>query len=234
MEAHRHFGKARLGGRSQGLPSRRNSILVAVLSAVLAAVLIYLFVSHYDNGTVQQLAPVEQTVWVATHPIPQGTPEAAIVGEGYIKAKQIPVGQVAVGAIDDPSQVLNEAATAPIAVGQQITASDFTRSQAVISGLLKGDERGVAFSLDSEHGITSYLASGDTVDVMGVSEKTGTSELLVQDVPVLANSAGIVVLRLTDRQALLVTAATANYSLWLSLRPSLDAKNSVKVYSVGS
>lgn len=234
MEAHRHFGKVRLGSPSQGLSSRKNAILIAGVSAVLAAVLIYLFVSHYDNNTAQPLAPVEQTVWVTTHQIPQGTPEAAVAGQGYLKPKQIPIAQVAIGAISDPSQILNEAATAPIAAGQEITASDFTRSPAVISGLLKGDERGVAFSFDSEHGITTYLAAGDTVDVMAVSGKTGTSEMLVQDVPVLANSAGIVVLRLTDRQALLVTAATAQYSLWLSLRPSLDAKNSVKVYSVGS
>ena len=61
----------------------------------------------------------------------------------------------------------------------------------------------------------------------------GSSTLLLQNVPVLSNAGGLVVLRLTDRQALLITAATGTYSLWLTLRPSLKGTDSVQVGSVG-
>ncbi len=69
---------------------------------------------------------------------------------------------------------------------------------------------------------------------MVVNGTTHKTELVDQNVTVLQNAQGLVVLKLTDKQALLVTAATTNGSLWLSLRPALNATNSVPVYSVGS
>ena len=60
------------------------------------------------------------------------------------------------------------------------------------------------------------------------------SEMIEQNVIVLENEQGLVVLKLTDKQALLLTAATTQGSLWVSLRPALGATNSVKIYSVGS
>ena len=232
MEAHRHFGKFLPRGRAQALAGRRSALLVAALSALLAAALIYLFVANYSKRTVVQVGPPETAVWVARQNIPQGTPEAAIAGEGYFKRVEVPTARVVPGAIVDPSQIIGQAATTAIVAGQQITTADFTRSTALLSGVLRGDERAVAFSFSSEQGITSYLVPGDTVDVMLVS--SARSEMLVQDVPVLANAGGIVVLRLSDRQALIVTAETTKGSLWLALRPSIGAADSVKLYSVGS
>lgn len=210
--------------------NRRNSILVAALSAVLAAALIYLFVSHYSKSS-PPAAPVTTTVWEATKSIPRGTPEATAADAGLFKAVQVPVSQAVVGAISDPSVITGDAAAVPIVAGQQITVSDFVRTTDTISADLKGTQRAVAFSLDSEHGLTAFLQPGNTVDIMGTTG--GSSELLAQKIPVLSNSGGLVVLRLTDRQALLMTAATGKFSLWLSLRPSLKAADSVRVGSVG-
>jgi Flp pilus assembly protein CpaB len=233
MEAHRHFGKLGIGG-SRGQSSRKNSILIALLSAVLAAALIYLFVTHYKKNTAQPTAPLEVTVWVATRTIPQGTPESAIASAGDFKAIQVPATQAVVGAITDPSVVAGQATSTAIAKRQQVTASDFTRTPAVLAADLTQNQRAVAFSLDTEHGLTTWLAAGDTVDVMVVNGATHKTELVDQNVTVLENSQGLVVLKLTDKQALLVTAATTNGGLWLSLRPALGATNSVPVYSVGS
>lgn len=223
------FAKPRVG-RGLNLGNRRNAILVAVLSAVLAAVLIYLFVSNYRKAS-PPAAPLQATVWVAAHNIPQGTSEATAAAGGLFKSMTVPVNQAVAGAITDPSVITGDAAAVPIVAGQQITAADFTKTSDTISAELTGPQRAVAFSLDSEHGLTSFLVPGNTVDIMGLSG--GTSTLLLQKVPVLSNSGGLVVLRLTDRQALLMTAATGSYSLWLSLRPSLNAKDSVQVGSVG-
>ena len=69
---------------------------------------------------------------------------------------------------------------------------------------------------------------------MGVDGTAGASELLAKNVEIIANTAGLVVLRLTDKQALLVTAATGKYSLWLTMRPTVKPTNSVQVGAVGS
>lgn len=233
MEAHRHFGRLGSGSRNQGWSSRRSSILVAALSAVLAAALIYLFVTHYRRSSPAPAAVAQVTVWEATQYIPRGTPQSVIAAEGLLKSTQIPATQALTGAIADPSAIAGEASSVAISKGEQVTALDFTRANAALSSYLKGDQRAVAFALDPQHGLTAYLQVGDTVDVMAV-KGNGSTEMLAQNVTVLANQAGDVVLRLTDRQALLVTAATGKASLWLSLRPALGAKDSVQVGSVGS
>lgn len=230
MEAHRHFGKLGLGGRSGGLSSRRNATLIAVVSAALAAALIYLFVTHYNKNAATPLPPAATTVWVAARNIPQGTPEAAIASEGYFKPLQ--TTKPALGAITDPSQLIGQAAVTEIPANSQITGAEFTRSPSTLSAVLRRNQRAVAFSFDTEHGLTTWLAAGDTVDIMLI--KGTKSEMIEQNVIVLENEQGLVVLKLTDKQALLVTAATTTGSLWLSLRPALNGTNSVPVYSVGS
>jgi Flp pilus assembly protein CpaB len=238
MEAHRHFGKLGLGGRSQGLSSRRNATLIALVSAVLAAVLIYLFVTHYNkSATPAAVAPVETTVWETTQSIPQGTPESAIVAGGFLKPTQVTT--VAPGAIVDPSQIVGEVAAGPITAKSQITSADFVKAGtttpanlSLAGANLTGNQRAVAFSFDSEHGLTTWLAAGDNVDIMLI--KGEKSEMIEQNVPVLENDQGVVVLKLSDKQALLLTAATTQGSLWVSLRPAIGATNSVKIYSVGS
>ena len=232
MEAHRQLGKLGRRGPGRGPAGRRNAVLLAAISAILAAALIYLFVTHYAKNNAAQPAPAQATVWVATHNIPQGTAETVVASQGYLKPKKVPSTQVVPGAITDPSQIVSEAATTDIVAGQQITVSDFTRTVSTLSGLLKGNQRAVAFTFDPEHGLTSYLTPGDTVDVM--AEKGTTSEMLIQNAAVLENASGLVVLRLTDRQALIVTAATLTSSLWLALRPSIGATDSVKLYAVAS
>jgi Flp pilus assembly protein CpaB len=225
------FAKSGSGGRSSlGSASRRNSILVAVLSAVLAAALIYLFVSHYRKAS-PPAAPLQTTVWEAARNIPRGTTEATAAGAGLFKSVTVPAKQAVAGAIADPSVIVGDAAAVPITAGQQITLSDFTHTTDTLSSALTGVQRAVAFSLDAEHGLTSFLQPGNTVDIMGVAG--GTSTLLLQNIPILSNAGGLVVLRLTDRQSLLLTAATGAYTLWLSLRPSLKASDSIQVGSVG-
>jgi pilus assembly protein CpaB len=214
------------------MANRRNSILFAVVAALVAGALIYLFVSHYKKAA-PPAAPVETTVWEAKQFIPRGTPQSAIASAGLLKPVQVPLGQVQPGAIADPSAITNEVSLAAIAPGQQVISSDFTKPAAAFSYVLSGNQRAVGFSFDNEHGLTTYLQPGNDVDVMDLTGG-GATALIAQNVPVLANSGGVVVLRLTDRQALLVTAATGKGSLWLSLRPSINAKDSVQVGAVGS
>jgi Flp pilus assembly protein CpaB len=234
MEAHRHFGKSSAGGRNQGINNRKSAILVAAVSAVAAAAVIYLFVTHYRKAPVAPVVVQNDTVWVASKTIPAGTPESQIAAAGLLKSTQVPVSQVVAGAITDPTTIAGASTSVAIVAGQQVTAADFSKSTVpTLTPFLKGDQRGVAFTLDSEHGLTGYLQPDSTVDVMATNGK-GSTELLVKDVTIIANSGGIVVLRLTDKQALLVTAATGKYSLWFAMRPTVNATNSVQVGAVGT
>jgi Flp pilus assembly protein CpaB len=235
MEAHRHFGKSVSGGRNQGLNNRKTAILVAAVFAVLAAALIYLFVSHYRKTPAAPIVQPNVTVWKAVAAIPAGTSANQIIADNLMKPYQVPPSQAA-GAISSSSLVAGENTSVAISQGEVLTATDFVRPTATssLSGYLSGNQRGVAFTLDSEHGLTTYLQAPDKVDVMGVDATAGASELLAKDVTIIANTAGLVVLRLTDKQALLVTAATGKYSLWLTMRPTVKPTNSVQVGAVGS
>lgn len=231
MEAHRHFGKSASAGR--GLNNRRTAVLVAVVSALAAAVLIYLFITHYRKNTPSIVLPQYATVMEAKRAIPAGTSETQLATEGLLAPRRVPTSQAILGALSDPSAVAGQTTSVAVEAGQQITAGDFTKTPVnALAGYLKGDQRGVAFTLDNEHGLTSYLQPNDTVDVMAVASN-GASELLIKDVTIIANSQGLVTLRLTDKQALLVTGATSKYTLWLAMRPTVNATNSVPVGSVG-
>ena len=121
MEAHGHFG-GKLGSRRSGssLQNRRTPILIAILSAVLAGVLISLFVSHYHKTTVQ--AAPETTVFVARGYIPRGTPQSTVASGGMLKPVQVPVTQAIAGAITDPSAIAGQVSAEPISAGQQVTS----------------------------------------------------------------------------------------------------------------
>jgi outer membrane lipoprotein-sorting protein len=86
-------------------------------------------------------------------------------------------------------------------------------------------------AMDAPHGLTSYLAQGDTVDVL--TESNGTTTVLAQNVTVLGNQNGEVVLRLTDKQVLAVSAAADTQKIWLSLRPPVGAQQSVGIGAKG-
>jgi len=229
MEANGYFG--RLGSRLTGQNSsgRRNSILVAVVAALLAGALIFVFVTRYSKSTV--LPPAETTVFVAKSYIPDGMTDQQIISSGMLTPKQVPISQAIVGAISDPSEITGEISTSAIAAGQQITVSDFAHGGGALDTELTGDHRAVAISIDAAHGLTGYLTAGNNVDIY--SQGSGGTSLLFQNIPILDNASGDVVLNLTDRQVLLLgDAEEENLTLWLALRPATHAKNSITIGTV--
>ncbi|MGH3827263.1 MAG: Flp pilus assembly protein CpaB [Pseudonocardiaceae bacterium] len=205
--------------------------MIALVAAVLAGVLIYLFVNHFAKTKVAP--PATATVFVAKSYISAGTPDTSIVSQGTLKAKVVPLSQVVIGAITDPSVISGEYASVSIAAGQQITAADFTRAPSSLSSYLTGDQRAVAIDIDAAHGLTSYLKQDSTVDVIAQAAKGNASTTLFQNVTILANTGGIVVLRLTDEQTLrLANAKQTNLTLWLTLRPATGAKDSVRIRQI--
>jgi Flp pilus assembly protein CpaB len=227
MEAHSHFGKVGGGRSGQVLTNRKSSVFVALLSAAMAGVLIYLFVSHYDNKPTTVVAPpATATVYVPKQYIPAGTPESSIASGNLLKPEVVPASQVTPGAIANPATIAGEVSAAPMVVGQQITATDFSHTNVTIGSYLKGDERAVAVAMKTAQGLTAYLHRGDTIDVM--AQGPGGTDELFQNVTVLGNLEGNVVLELTDKQSLaLAEAVGANLNIWFELRPVTGATDSV-------
>jgi Flp pilus assembly protein CpaB len=206
---------------------------VAALAAVLAGVLMYLFVQHYkSNSTTSVAAPANVSVFEATKYIPAGTPASSIASEGLLQRTQIPSKEAQAGAITDPSVIAGEVSSASISQGQQATASAFTHTAVTIGAYLIGTQRAIAIPLDAPHGLTAYLTAGNAVDVM--DDNGGSTTMLAQKVSILANTGGDVVLRVSDRQALQISAAADATKLWLVLRPATAAAQSVQVGSKGT
>ena len=221
--------RSRIGGSWTGqlLSSRRGALTVAALAALLAGVLLYLFVQHYRKNSNAAAPPANVYVFVAQKFIAQGTPAQTVSAESLLRRTQVPAKQAVAGAITDPSEITGEVAAASITAGQQVSLADFTHANISVAAYLSGTERAIALPLDAPHGLTAYLAAGDTVDVM--ADVDGTTTMLAQNISILANTGGDVVLRVTDRQALQLAGASDATKIWLTLRPPTGAQQSVAV-----
>lgn len=222
--------RSRIGGgwTDQLLSSRRGALLIAVVAAAAAGVLIFLFVQHYKkNSTPVVAAPTNEFVFVASQFIPKGTAASVIAQEGLLRRTEIASNQVVVGAVTDPSAIAGEVSSTSIAAGQQVTVGDFTRAAISIGAYLTGDQRAIALQLDPTHGLTTYLTAGNSVDI--TVDKAGVATLLAQNVPILENQNGVVVVRVSDKLALQLAGAADNDKIWLTLRPNTGATSSVKI-----
>jgi Flp pilus assembly protein CpaB len=225
MEAHGRFGRTGTSRSGQMSSSRRGSALIALIAALIAGGLIYLFVSHY-NKTNTPSAATTATVFVAKKYIPAGTPETEVISGNLLKSEVVPSTQVIAGAISDPSVITGEVASASIAAGQQLTVTDFSHTNVTISSYLSGPYRAVVIQIDPVHGLTAYIGVGSTIDVVATGK--GGSLQLFNDVTVLANTAGDVVLKLTQAQVLALTnAEQEGLTIWFALRPLTGATDRV-------
>jgi hypothetical protein len=120
--------RARIGGSRTGqlVSSRRGALVVAVVAALAAGGLFYLFASHLKNNTVA--APTTESVFVASKYIPKGTASAEIAAGGYLERTTVPTSQVLAGAITDPSEIANAETSTDIEASQQVTVGDFTKA----------------------------------------------------------------------------------------------------------
>ena len=200
-------------------------MLIALIAALVAGGLIYLFVSHYNKTSTPPVA-TSATVFVAKKYIPAGTPETEVIAGNLIKSEVVPSTQVIAGAISDPSAITGEVASASIAAGQQVTLADFSHTSVTLSSYLTGPYRAVVIQIDPVHGLTSYIGVGSTIDVVATGK--GGSLQLFNNVTVLANTTGDVVLKLTQAQVLALTnAEEQNLTIWFSLRPLTGATNQI-------
>ena len=243
MEASSSTRKRAGGGLTGAMFStRRGAITTAVVAALLAGLLLFVFVSNATKTS--STAAVNTPVFVSTGYIPSGTPVSVIASSQLLSRTTVPSNHVVVGAISDPSLVRGEVAAVNIYPGQQLTATDFTAKSVTVASQLTGDQRAIAIPVDSAHGLVGFVQAGDHVDVLddagaGAAGRGGVA-VLAQNVVVLsapgaaASGSGIgggggggaggnILLQVTSKQATAFAFAADNGKVWITLRPPVGA-----------
>ena len=230
------------------ISTRRGSLYLAAGAAVLAGILILVYLNQYRDNVKAGTTPV--TVLVAKQTIPKGTPGSAVASKGLFTAATIRESQLRDGAISDPASLQGRVASREIYEGSQLTATDFSASASSVASTLTDSQRVVSIPLDSAHGLIGNVEVGNHVDVYagfnvipiradGTPGNGGQSRamlrLIMSDIPVVSienPSSGIgsrstnVGLKVNDEQAAKLAFASDNGKIWLSLRPSAGAKPS--------
>jgi pilus assembly protein CpaB len=230
---------SRIGGgwASQVLSSRRGGVTVAIGAALVAGVLLFVFVQQYRKsvkGTVNSAQ-----VLVAKAFIPRGTPSSVITSQSMYTRTALPSSQTLAGAISDPLVLTGTVAARDIYPSQQLQGSDFTRANVTLSSQLSGTARALEINADAVLGMVGYVAPGDHVDLLasvGNSITELAQNVLVLSAPGLITGAvapgssgtGLVV-RVTDANALQIAAAEENGKILVVLRPPVGAQQSVAV-----
>lgn len=222
------------------LSTRAGAMAVAAVAAILAGILLFVFVQRYRTD--QNASSATTAVFVAHGFIPQGSSADVIASEQLLQRTTLRGSQVQAGAIADPSVLRGQVASQNIYPGQQITAADFTISGTIASELTSA-QRAVSVPVDASHGLIGLVHTGDHVDVLasysgGAGASRGSVSTLLKDVLVLSApgsaSAGLVgtssssniVLRVNENDAPNLAYAADNGKVWVVLRPPLGASES--------
>jgi Flp pilus assembly protein CpaB len=226
---------------SRLLNSRGGTLFVGGAAAVLAAIVVLVYVSQYRNNVNAGNNKVK--VLVAAQVIEKGTPGSYIGSAQLFAPQEILQKQVIDGAISDPASIRGRVAIRDIAPNQQLTLADFStvRNDSLPTKLAKTD-RGVSFSVDAPRGLLGQLVAGDHVDVYGVfnvdSSRCGSGtviKLIMQNALILSfpvsSGGGVgggrgsnVVLKANYQQATNIALTAQAGQIYLTARPNANAK----------
>ena len=207
--------------------SRGGAIAVGVIVAVIAAILLIVYITRYQSSVDSTAAAVP--VLVAKNLIPKGTPGTAVATKGLYQSTSVPTDSVQPGAISDPSALSGRTAIALIYPGAQLTLNNFTaEASGALNAQLAGRERGVTLTIDPVRGSLANVASGDRVDIY--TQVTREGRLVIQlfrpNVTVLqapGAAGGNVVLQVNTGDAPNVLFASTQTTLYFVIRPAAGA-----------
>jgi Flp pilus assembly protein CpaB len=227
----------------KALSTKRGTIMVGIGAALMAAVVLLVYLSQYRASLNDANRSV--SVLVAKRLIEKGTPGSYIGSAALFATTTIRKGELASGAISDPAVFRGQVAVADIYPGQQLTAGDFAPSAlAGVKEHLALDKRAIAIPLDAAHGNLGQIQAGDRVDVFagfnvrgfagGGGDTQAVLKLLMPNALVLSapatekggigsRSSSNVILRANYQQAAELAFAADNGKIWLVLRPTANA-----------
>jgi|SRR5579872_3230621 len=214
------------------LSSRRGATILALLCAAAAGVVLFVAIRQYRSSVHASQQSV--TVLVANRLIQKGTSGTAIATGGEFTAESLGQKQVTAGAVADIASIGGRVAVRDILPGSQLTAADFAAASG-LAAQLAPTKRGVALTLDPQHGLIGVVHTGDHVDIYGgfsVDQGSGPPRpilrLLDSNILVLqasstssgigANQAPPVVVDVASTQVGALLYAQQNGQVWMVLR----------------
>jgi pilus assembly protein CpaB len=230
------------------LSTRGGTIAVSAAAALLAAVILIVYLQRYRNSVGSASEPM--TVLVANNLIEKGTPGNVVGAQDLFQVTTTPRSELKEGAITDPASLRGLVATTDIYPGQQLTVADFSATGAdALGNRISAQQRAISVPIDSAHGMIGNIQPGDHVDLFaGFNVKKlqpdGTPDpnadqrpvlkLIVEDVPVVGapaeklgfgggNQTANVTLRVSDEQAAQIAFSSDNGKIWIVLRPRAGA-----------
>jgi Flp pilus assembly protein CpaB len=214
--------------------TRRGSLIVGAAAAIVAGVILLVYLHAYRNSLNSSASNV--SVLVAKNLIPKGTPGDIVASGDQFQVAELPKGQLQAGALTDPAALSGRIAVADIYPNQQLTANYFAyATPGSLQTKITGEDRAISVSMDSTHGMVGQIGAGDHIDIYVGVNRIGPSgaqpviKLMMSDVTVLkaplAGGSGIyTLLAASSKQAATLAFAADNGRLWFVLRPASGAK----------
>ena len=218
------------------LSSRGGTLLVAALLSLLAGAALLVFLRQYREDVTSS---DRARVVVAASLIPKGTPGEVIQERRMYRIARVREDDVREGALTDPADLKGRAVTDDVFPGHQLTLGDFETADGTLPSRLADYDRAMTVPVDRAHGMVGKIEEGDRVDVITVSGSgAGTVAVasaavrgaLVLAVPDSGGSGSAsreqpVTLRVPDRAASIIAAASDSGEIWLVLRPPVGARS---------
>lgn len=213
--------------------TRRGSVLVGAAAAVIAAIVLLVYLHNYRNSVSGDA--VSPTVLVAKNLIQKGTSGDIVGSSDQFEVTSVPKEQLQAAALTDPVALKGRVAVTDIYPGQQLTAAAFVPAAPdALGNKITGDERAISISIDAQHGMIGQIAAGDHIDVFvglnsqGIAGNQPVIKLLLKDVSVLrapgSGGSGMYTLKVGGVAAAALAYASDNGRLWFVLRPPSGAK----------
>lgn len=218
---------------------RLRNIFIAIALALIAALLTIFYVTNYKRSVQQSEANVR--VYVAAQDIPAGLLGSDVVANHLLQPRDIARRTVVPGAISNPAQIAQLAATEPIYAGEQVTLRRFgTQTEQGVQGQITGTMRAIQVPGDANQLLAGTLRSGDHVDIVAnVDAPTGRlTKIVLRNIQVIspsgapsagqriASTPGAVLLAIRDTQVQKLFFVVKNTQWTFELRPALKAADS--------
>jgi Flp pilus assembly protein CpaB len=215
--------------------TRKGALAVGLVAAALAGILLFAYVKQYRHNVSSNKQTTQ--VLVASGYIQKGTP-ASVVGKRHLyELKQVPIDQVASGALTDPGSLATAPLASSVAVNEifkdaQLTTSSFNASSNPVGTQISGNQRALSFPIDVSHTLNGQIAAGDHVDVY-VGNDSGCVYEFLQNLPVLglASGSGEITVQTNPSDAAKLMAAADNGKIWFTLRPRFGVPPNSNVHA---
>src|SRR5262245_8746488 len=123
--------------------TRRGAIILGVAAAILAGILLVVYLNRYRNSVQGETAPT--TVLVARNLVPAGTSGTIMAQKKMFESTTIPQKEVKSGAIVDPAYLNGRVSTEDIFPGQQLTTAVFsTSTTGAVDTKITGRQRAIS------------------------------------------------------------------------------------------